>query len=118
MKCIRERRIIMHKMVSTLAVFAAIPLIWTSALAQSISGKVVDSQAKPVPGAKVVIQNSQGANIATGFTNSEGAFVVKNVPQNVSGYKVNISSGDKVKQFPIGAVKGNIQFSAPIQITP
>ncbi len=108
----------MQRILLTLVAVTAIPLIWTSALAQSISGKVVDSQAKPVPGAKVVIQNPQGTNIATGFTNAEGAFVVKNVPQNVSGYKVTISSGDKMKQFSIGPVKGNLEFSAPISITP
>jgi uncharacterized cupin superfamily protein len=63
----------------------------STAIAQSISGKVVDPSGNPKQGVAVVIENKRGQSVDATFTSATGTFDLRGIPWG--DYILRILSG-------------------------
>jgi len=65
----------------------------STAIAQSISGKVVDPSGNPKQGVAVVLENKRGQSVDATFTSATGTFDLRGIP--MGDYILKIFSGNR-----------------------
>ena len=85
-----------------------------SAMAQSISGKVVDQSGKPKQGVAVVLQNKLGQSVNVTSTSHSGIFDLRAIP--IGDYILKIFSGKQILGTSKVSVSENSAHKAPYNL--
>ncbi|WP_164863442.1 carboxypeptidase regulatory-like domain-containing protein [Agromyces sp. LHK192] len=78
------------------------PTLVSTATTGTVTGKVIDATASPIPGARVVVTTTAGVEVGSGTTDQDGAFVLE-VPVG-TGYRLTASADEYLSAVRSGIV--------------
>jgi uncharacterized repeat protein (TIGR01451 family) len=83
-------------------------------LVTDVSGKVVDKNNKPIPGAEVIITDVNGVTIGTAITDVNGDFIIRDVPPNQTITITFAKSGYITKVLSVAIAEGDVDLGSNV----